>query len=327
MLNIDRLKFSYEPRKTVLEDISFDLLSEEKLCILGESGSGKSTLLKLINAELQHESGTIIFDKKEIKGRDFQLVPGHENIAYVAQDFDLAAYHKVEEIVGSNLSNIHQEFKQQRVEEVLSSLGILDLKNKLPGQLSGGQKQRVAIARAVANPPKLLMLDEPFSQLDASLHRKLRDELFNFLEKNKIAVIFTSHRAEDALGYSDKVALMQKGRIVQNDSPTQVYFHPKTIYIAQMFGLTNVLTPNEAHPFGIQRDFLKDIVIIYPEEIKISENGKHSARVKRNRFMGSHYEIHFVAKTKIFKAYHPHPILPNEKVNFDILEFRWSKLK
>lgn len=326
MLSIEKLRFAYGQGKDIVRDISFELLSKEKLCILGESGSGKSTLLKLINAELQPDAGKITFKKSEIKGRNFQLLPGHEDISYVAQDFDLAEYHKVEEIVGSKISNINQSYKNNRVEEVLKSLGIIDLKDKIPNQLSGGQKQRVAIARAVAKPPNLLMLDEPFSQLDASLHRKLRDDLFTFLEKNKIAVIFTSHRAEDALGYSDKVILLRDGRIIQQDSPSQVYFYPQTTYVAQMFGLVNILDSNEAQLFHIQRNFLNDVVIIYPEEISISNAGRHQGRVRRNRFMGSHYEIHFVSKSKILKAYHKHSIPPNEKINFDIHQYRWSKL-
>ncbi len=326
MLSIDNLHFSYEPGKPVLKDISLSLLSEEKLCILGESGSGKSTLLKLIFAELQHDSGIIVFNKEEIKGRNHQLLPGHEDMTYVAQDFDLATYHTVAENVGSRLSNTNQDYKTSRVNEVLKSLSIYDLKDKKPTELSGGQKQRVAIARAVAKPPRLLLLDEPFSQLDSGLHRRLREELFSFLEKNKIGVIFSSHRAEDALGYSDKIILLKNGEVVQQGSASQVYFSPQTTYVAHMFGLVNILDALEATAMGIERNFLKDVVLIYPEEISISEKGKHSGVVKRNRFMGNHYEIQFISKGKLLKAYHTQPIPPKDRFNFDIRNYRWTLL-
>ena len=326
MLSIDNLYFSYERDKPVLKDISLSLLSEEKLCILGESGSGKSTLLKLIFAELQHDNGKIVFNKEAIKGRNHQLLPGHEDMTYVAQDFDLATYHTVAENVGSRLSNTNQEYKTSRVNEVLRSLSIYDLKDKKPTELSGGQKQRVAIARAVAKPPRLLLLDEPFSQLDSGLHRRLREELFSFLEKNKISVIFSSHRAEDALGYSDKIILLKKGEVIQQGSASQVYFSPQTTYVAHMFGLVNILNVQEAASMGIERNFLKDVVLIYPEEISIAEKGKHSGVVKRNRFMGNHYEIQFISKGKLLKAYHTQPIPPKDRFNFDIRNYRWTLL-
>ena len=327
MLRIENLHFSYQLDQPILQDISFSLLSEEKLCILGESGSGKSTLLKLIQAALQHDSGKIIFDKKEIKGRNFQLIPGHDEIAYVPQDFDLAAHHSVSEIVGSNISNVDQTYKKSRIEEVLNSLGIFKIKDKKPNELSGGQQQRVAIARALAKPPKLLLLDEPFSQLDAGLHRRLRNQLFSFLEKSNIAVIYSSHRADDALGYSDKILVLRHGSMVQLGSPSEVYFLPQTTYVANMFGLVNILNTNEAAALGIERNFLKDVVVIYPEEIEITPEGKYSGRIKLNRFMGNHYEIQLMSNGKVLTTQHPQPILPKEKVRFNIVKYRWSQLK
>ena len=221
---------------------------------------------------------------------------------------------------------MNQVYKRFRVDEVLKSLGIFELQHTKPNALSGGQKQRVAIARAVAKPPKLLLLDEPFSQLDAALHRRLREQLFSFLEKNKITVIFTSHRSEDALGYSDEIILMHQGEIVQQDSPTQVYFAPKNVYVAHMFGLVNILNSQEANHLNLERNYLKEVVVIYPEEIKILQEGKYSGRVKKNRFLGQHYEIQIIIKGKILKAYHPCPIPPDDKIHFDILNYRWCKL-
>lgn len=325
MLYAKGIRFSYKEGEEILHDISLDVLPNERICILGESGSGKSTLLKILNAELQPDAGEIFFRKNEIKGRNFQLIPGHEDIKYVSQDFELDAWITVREIAGKFLSNTDKELKEKRILEVLKALEIEDLKDKKPHELSGGQKQRVAIARAVANPPALLLLDEPFSQLDAALHIQVRDQLFNFLEKNKIAVIFTSHRADDALGYSNLIILLKKGRIVQNDSPNNVYHMPKNTYVARLFGQVNMLGNELIKKFGIQRNFMKDVVLIYPEEIKISENGKYSALVKKNRFQGKYYEIDLIFQGKRLKAFHPFSIPPDSKINFNILNYRWTK--
>ena len=323
MLTVKNLGFSYNENFSVLSDISFQILPNEKVCVLGESGSGKSTLLKLIYTELQHLTGEIYFNKKEIKGRDYQLIPGHDDIKYVAQDFDLDAYVSVSEIVGKHLSNIDLDSKKNRVLEVLDALSILELKDKKHNELSGGQKQRVAIARAVAKPPKLLLLDEPFSQLDASLHIQIREQLFNFLEKNNIAVAFTSHRADDALGYSDKIILLKKGKIVQKDNPFNIYQSPENEYVARLFGQTNVLNPQEANQLQIPRNFLKQKVIIYPSELRISVKGKLSGRVKKNRFMGNHYELHVSSHGILLKINHFKNIPPDTKINFDIQSYRW----
>lgn len=325
MLTVENLCFSYVEENQVLKDISFRILAEEKVCILGESGSGKSTLLKLVYAELQASNGKIFFDGKEIKGRNYQLIPGHEQIKYVPQDFDLEQYIPVHEIVGKHVSNIDKEYKQKRIQEVLQALNIADLAHKTNLELSGGQKQRVAIARAVAKPPKLLLLDEPFSQLDASLHIEIRERLFNFLEKNKIAVIFTSHRAEDALGYSDKIILLKDGVIVQQDYAQNVYESPENVYVAKLFGQVNVLNVQQSDLLEIQRNYFKDKVVIYPQEIRIHKKGKHVGRVKRNRFLGKVYEIQISCHGTLLKVFHHRKFTPEQKINFDIQSFRWVK--
>lgn len=325
MLRIENINFSYKPGESVLNDISFEVRQNEKICILGESGSGKSTLLKIIYAELQADSGKIYFNQSEIKGRNYQLVPGHEEIKYVPQDFALDPYISVKEIVGKFLSNINPERKKKRIKEVLEALGISDLADRKAEDLSGGQKQRVAIARAVAKIPKLLLLDEPFGQLDAALHVQIREQLFTFLEKHKIAVMFTSHRADDALGYSDKIVLLKDGKTIQQDTPSTVYHTPANTYVAGLFGQVNILGPDVAQKLQISRNYMKDVVVIYPEEISIKEEGSFTGLIKKNRFQGKYFEIELIFKGKKLKAYHSTRILPDSKVNFEILNYRWVK--
>lgn len=325
MLTVKSLNFSYKKGIEILKDISFDILPSQKVCILGESGSGKSTLLKLIYEELQADSGKIYFSKEELKGRNFQLIPGHEDIKYVPQDFDLDKYIPVSEIVGKHLSNLDIGFKKSRVQEVLKALNIENLRDKKSHELSGGQQQRVAIARALAKKPKLLLLDEPFSQLDASLHIEIRERLFHYLETHKIAVAYTSHRSEDALGYSDKVMIMNNGKIVQQDKPTTIYNSPTNTYVAKLFGQVNSLNIEQASRFNISRNYFKDNLIIYPEEIKIMDNGQFKGKVIKNRFLGKFYEVHLNHDNIILKTYHKHNFNVETEVYFDIEKHRWVK--
>lgn len=323
MLSIQDLSFSYVPHHTVLKQITLHILSQEKVCILGESGSGKSTLLKLIYSELQPDAGTIVFNQKEIKGPAYQLIPGNEEIKYVAQDFELDQYIPVKEIVGKYLSNIQIDYKKSRVQQVLKALSIEDLAEHKSHELSGGQKQRVAIARAIANPPMLLLLDEPFSQLDSSLHITIREQLMQYLTKNKIAVLFTSHRADDALGYADKIILMKNGEIIQNARPEQVYENPANRYIAGLFGEVNLIHRNQAINLSIPTNYFKNFVAIYPEEIKIKKDGELTARVKFNRYQGSRYLIQLSHKGIPLKAYSPQRLEVDSKVHFEIIKYRW----
>lgn len=323
MLSVQDLKFSYIKGKPVLNDVTFHLQPKEKVCILGESGSGKSTLLKAIHAEIQPDSGKISFDHQEIKGPDYQLIAGHEYIKYVPQDFQLDQYIPVREIVGKYLSNIDRKYKHKRVQEVLKALSITDLADSKSHELSGGQKQRVAIARALAMPPKLLLLDEPFSQLDSSLHLSIREQLIQFLEENNIAVLFTSHRADDALGFSDQIILMKNGYNIQQGRPQQVYENPANRYVASLFGDVNFINREQTHTLNLSRNYFKNEVAIYPEEIEMNENGALEGIVLHNRYQGSRYLISIQYGNMVLKAYSPTRLKVNTPIKFDVVDYRW----
>lgn len=323
MLVVQNVNFSYLDNYPVLKNISFVVNSKEKVCILGESGGGKSTLLKVIYAELQKDSGEVFFGEDEIKGANYQLIPGHEDIKYVPQDFQLDQYIPVTEIVGKYLSNIDLEYKKKRVADVLEALSISDLATKKSYELSGGQKQRVAIARAIAKPPKLLLLDEPFGQLDSNLHIFIREKLMGFLTQNNIAVLFTSHRADDALGYSDKIILMKSGEILQEGTPEQVYKKPVNRYVSSLFGEVNLLGKKYSEILHIEIDKEKEYIAIYPEEIKIKENGRFDGEVESVRFQGSRYLIGVNYKGNILKMYSEKLLNKDSLVRFNIENYRW----
>jgi len=182
VLHVNNISFDYEkPNKKVLRNINFSLEKGEHLCIMGESGCGKSTLLKIIYGLFDLNEGTIFWDDYKVLGPAYHLVPGIEFFKYVAQDFDLMPYISVSENIKKFLSRFYPEEAQERTDELLGVIQMEAYANEKVKNLSGGQQQRVAIARALAKEPKLLLLDEPFSQIDNFKKNSLRRNLFSFL--------------------------------------------------------------------------------------------------------------------------------------------------
>ena len=166
MLQVNHITFEYSKKKTVLENFNFSLKKGAHLCIMGESGCGKSTLLKAIYGLLDLKKGEIFWNETQILGPKHHLVPGFDNFKYVAQDFDLMPYISVSENIKKFLSRFYPEESEKRTQELLEVIEMKAFENTKVKNLSGGQKQRVAIARALAKEPELLLLDEPFGQID-----------------------------------------------------------------------------------------------------------------------------------------------------------------
>jgi len=235
MLQVTNLSFEYVAKKTVLKNIHFSLKKGEHLCIMGESGCGKSTLLKLIYGLLDATDGTIFWDETQVLGPKFQLVPGMEFFKYVAQDFDLMPYTSVSENIKKFLSRFHPEESEQRTQELLEVIEMKAFENTKVKNLSGGQKQRVAIARALAKEPKLILLDEPFGQIDNFKKNSLRRKLFQYLKEKNISCIVATHDKEDALSFADFLLVIQHQEIIAFDSPKTIYNNPSQKYIAALF--------------------------------------------------------------------------------------------
>ncbi|MBV7440160.1 ABC transporter ATP-binding protein [Weeksellaceae bacterium TAE3-ERU29] len=325
MLKVKKLNFRYDDEVLILNDVSFSVAINERTCILGESGSGKSTLLKLIYGTLDPESGEIIFNNDKIRGPRYQLIPGHDDMKYVAQDFDLSPYMTVAENVGKHLSNIYMTKKKERVKEILEVLYLSEFAHKKPVELSGGQMQRVAIARTLAKMPKMLVLDEPFSHLDASLHIKIRQRLMEYCEEKNMGVIFSSHRADDALGYADNLLILKKGEIIQEGSPKDVYLNPKNIYVAELFGKVNNIPSGKANEFNISlENKKKGNLLIYPHEIKTSDNGL-KAKVLHCRFIGNGYELDVKYNDIFLVFYHDSYLEKGEEISFKIEKYRLAE--
>ena len=316
MLNIQNLNYNYPDfNNNVVSDINFAVEKGEVISIIGESGSGKSTLLKLIYGLLDFKEGEILYQTKKLRGPAYNLIPGHEMMKYVAQDYDLLDFVTVGENVGKFLSNFDLELKQQNIDEALDVVEMSDFKHIFPNKLSGGQRQRVSIARALAQQPEILLLDEPFSNLDQTLKLTIREKIMDWCKAHQITVIFTTHDLNDAFYTSDKILVLQEGKMIQFDEVEKVRESPASEYVAKLFGYVNVL--KDAKSFEIN----SANVIVYPEEIVISENGKFEGKVISTKFQGRDYLIWFSSYNIELITYSTHKILTNELLRFDIVKF------
>lgn len=310
LLEINNLYFSYSKEKPLFQNLNLRFEEGKIIALAGESGCGKSTLLSLIYGLLDWQSGDIVFDGKKLMGPKGNLVPGEAKMKFVAQNFDLMPYATVAENVGKFISNINLTKKKETVAELLEVVGLEDFANVLPKYLSGGQQQRVAIARALSVLPKLLILDEPFSNLDFPRKIELREKLFRYVKQQNISLIISTHELQDIIPWLDQIIVLENGRQVQNDKPEETFRNPYNPYVAKLFGEVNIFTDNEMTEFGIRK------FSYYPKEIKVSENGIE-AEVLESRFAGNHYWNKLNVKNKELVIYTDNKIENPVTISFD----------
>lgn len=306
MLRVNSVYFTYSKPKKVLENIQFSLLPGEHLCVMGESGCGKSTLLKAIYGLLDLNKGSITWNNEVVLGPEFNLVPGFEKFKYVAQDFDLMPYISVAENIKKFLSRFYPKESEQRTAALLEVIEMTAFRKSKVKNLSGGQKQRVAIARALAKEPELLLLDEPFSQIDNFKKNTLRRNLFQYLKQHKIACIVATHDKNDALSFADKLIILKNNTVLENDSPVSIYKTPKTNYTAALF------------------DDVNDVIIrdkkylLYPHQLKITEKSDLKAIVVHSYFKGGYWLIELKYKGQKLFVNHPNTLEKNKEIYFEL---------
>ena len=294
MLSLNKVSFAYA-EKNVINNISFSVKKGEHIAIMGESGCGKSTLLKAIYGLLDLPKGEISYNEKKLLGPEFHLVPGHPFMKYLAQEFNLMPFTSAAENVGDFLSNFYPKKKKLRVIELLEVVGMTEFADIHVRYLSGGQKQRIALARVLAKEPEILLLDEPFSQIDNFKKNELRYRLFEYLKQQQITCITATHDKNDVMPFADKMCILKKGKKLITDSPKNIYSNPKLPYIASLFSEINVLNAQLFY-----KDLNKKKVIIYPNEIKVSLKNILKAEVINTYFKGNHYLIEAkIKRTKL----------------------------
>lgn len=236
-VDLKDIRVSYDGKSNILEELNISMEKGELVSLLGPSGCGKTTTLRVIAGLIEPNDGEFILDET-----DLTKVPVHKrNFGMVFQSYALFPHLTVKENVGFGLK-LRKESKEQiatKVAEILKVCGLEEYGDRYTKQLSGGQRQRVALARALVIEPKLLLLDEPLSNLDAKLRVNMRIEIKRIQQQLGITTVFVTHDQEECFSISDKVAVMNKGVIEQYASPEEIYSNPKTEFVARFIGFEN----------------------------------------------------------------------------------------
>ena len=235
LLEINDVSVSFGDTE-VLSGISLELESKQLLAVLGASGAGKSTLMRLIAGFDSVGGGSIVLDGETLSDTSKTVAPEKRTIGIVPQDSALFPHLNVSQNIGFGLSVLSKEAKAERVGELLRLIRMEEFASRMPQELSGGQVQRVALARALAPRPKLVLLDEPFSALDAELRGQLREEVRQVLRAEGATAVLVTHDQEEALSLADRVAVLREGKIIQVGSPSEIYNSPADVGIATFLG-------------------------------------------------------------------------------------------
>ena len=221
MLKLEKITKSFQDN-IVVNRVSIEVQPGEILAIVGESGSGKTTLLNIISGNIMPDFGVLSIDSLEIDLYFNRLIKELPNIKLVPQDYRLRPEHKIWENIDLALTQYTSEYRRERVAELLALCGITEIKDKKPREVSGGEKQRTAIARAIAEEPLVLLLDEPFSNLDSIKKTHLRAKIVEIINQESIACILVTHDLLDAFLVADRIAIMRKGEILMIDLPKNI---------------------------------------------------------------------------------------------------------
>ena len=315
MLTVQNVSFAYNTTP-VLKNISFTIEKGQNIALIGESGCGKSTLLKIIYGLLDTDQGALFWDTNKILGPAYNLVPGQENMKYLSQGSELQPFRTVAENIGQFLSNFEPELKQGRVNELLDIVEMTPFAQVKIENLSGGQKQRVALAKVLAKKPELLLLDEPFGNIDSFRRNSLRRNLFAFLKRNNITSITATHDKTDILSFTEETIVIDKGEILLKEDTHIIYKNPKNYYVASLFGEVNELPISSILPNTANNN----TILLYPHEIEIVANSNLKARVKTSYFNGSHFLIEAIFNNQIMFIENHHTLSVGQEISFVVPE-------
>lgn len=291
----------------ILREVSFVQPAKQHLAIAGETGSGKSTLLKIIAGLAQPDEGRVLFEGKRVLGPDEQLIAGHPHIGFLSQHFELRNNYWVHEIL-----EYANKLSESEASEIFHICQIDHLVGRRTNELSGGEKQRIATARLLVNCPRLLLLDEPYSNLDMIHKQTMKQLIHDISEKLGISTVLVSHEPADILPWADQLILLKDGHIVQQGSPEFVYRNPVDEYTAGLLGKYYLLTSSLASAMSGQagRNFRNETEIVRPGDISLShdETGVGATIIKK-QFLGSLYEYHaFIGDIEL--SFYHHEDLP-----------------
>lgn len=344
MLVLENVAQAYG-RKQVLKDINLELDAGQIGCLLGPSGCGKTTALRLIAGFETLQSGRILLAGEEVAGPRQTLPPEKRRLGLVFQDYALFPHLNVTDNIGFGLAALARGERETRVREMLQLVGLTQEARRYPHQLSGGQQQRVALARALAPRPRLLLLDEPFSNLDVELREKLSIEVRDILKHEGITALLVTHDQHEAFAVADRVAVMHAGVIQQWGTPYELYHRPRNRFVADFIG-QGVLLPGvvrSAHQVEIELGLLQDVdaaecdggsclafgidaaveVLIRPDDILHDDASPLQAEVERRAFRGADflYTLRLPSGARVLSqvpSHHDHAIGERIGIRLDV---------
>lgn len=270
-----------------LNNISFALEASQKLAIAGATGSGKTTLLKIVGGLAQADSGTVWLNGERVKGANEQLIPGHKNIGYLSQHFELRNHYRVEEIL-----DYANQLTDKAAAELYELCRVDFLLKRWSTELSGGERQRVALARILTASPTLLLLDEPFSNLDLPHKTILKEVVRDIGNHLDITSILVSHDAADILPWADDIIILRDGVMIERGTPQDIYLSPVETYTASLFGKYNLMDAYLLSLFGYPQPVDGTPLLLRPEHFEItnSEANTVEATIHTKQYLGYTYE-------------------------------------
>ena len=298
ILELRAVSCAYEPNRPAVRNISFSAREGEILCLLGPSGCGKTTILRAIAGFEPVRSGEIFLSGRLVSSSSDTLPTEERRIGMVFQEYALFPHLRAADNIAFGLGHLARPEREQRVQEMLQLTGLEGLERRYPHELSGGQQQRVALARALVQNPVVLLLDEPFSNLDPDMAGRMRQDLHALLRRTKTTAILVTHDHDEAFAMADRIAVLNHGVLEQLDKPDLIYHLPATPFVADFVGQADFVTGRVQH--GIVQTELGGfpntlgsaegtsvVVMIRPDDIRLTPNNMAGSRIVSRQFRGS----------------------------------------
>ena len=296
----DLLKY-YNKEDLVIKKLNFSVKKGEIISFLGESGSGKTTFLKCLAGLEMINSGLIKLNGKTLNDKNNFIKPQDRNIGFVFQDYPLFPHINLKENI---LFNINKKYIK-KLDYILNLSGLENLVDRFPHELSGGEQQRACLARALIREPELLLLDEPFSNLDSEIKSSMREEIYRIIKETKITTILVTHDINDALNIADRILIFKAGILQQYDDPVNMYCEPVNCYCAKILGDLNKISTNG------------DVFYLRPENFKIVKTSKFEVLTKKCFFQGKEYKIKGLHNGETWYFFSSKPVKIDQKIYVD----------
>ena len=268
----------------VLDDIELSIYPYQRVALMGETGSGKSTLMKTMAGLVQPSKGDAFFEDKRIEGPNEVLIPGHKKIGYLSQHFELHNNYRVEELL-----DMASKMEEEEAQDVFRICKIDHLLKRKTNAISGGERQRIALARVLVAKPSLLLLDEPFTNLDLANNKIINQIIRELCDTQKTTCVLVSHDPSNIVSWADRLIVLQDGKIIQEGSPASIYYYPINAYAAGLLGEFNAIDLED--PLRIELNIPETRKYTRPEEFLLSKAPEQipNATITKIVFYGSHY--------------------------------------